>query len=442
MQQTLQNPSIECIDGKDDHLLLPFEQHQQMILGHHPSKSFVSLKGLNQDDGFIVFTFDSSGLQMDASNCSTTVKLNGYAVSKAQALTSNDIIKIGSDVWRINFSDATANATNSLFKSADKDSFTGLEDLNSLDLKVILGDVFKKKSYQDMEDQLLSGTSRNQPQITDLEISWARPWLYARFMLFSVLLGIAFYFTFTSFQNPNVLPGLIFISTFAIPLSVLLFYMEMNTPRNVSIFNIMLGLFAGGFVSIFISLVLFMKMDYLSFLGASSAGIIEEIGKLLAVIIIFSRFRSFKWIQNGLLFGATIGCGFGAFESAGYVLNYFLKYPESLSDMILLRGINAPFMHVVWTANAAAALWMVKGDKPFAMSMLLNKNFLRIFITSILLHMTWNAPFEVYPIFRLFDVKQLLLGYIGWAISFKLIQAGLKQVIEERKKVVEQLAQE
>ena len=363
MENSIQNLSIECVDGKDDHLILPFGQNQELIFGFHPSKNFISLKGLNQDDGYIVFTIDNSGLHMDASNCRAIVKLNGYVTSKAQCLTANDLIKIGSDIWRINFSDASANEKNSLFKSANKDSFTGLEDLESLDLKVILGDVFKRKSYQDMEDQLLSGTSRNQPQITDLDISWARPWLYARFMLFSVLLGIAFYFTFTSFQNPTILPGLIFISTFAIPLSVLLFYMEMNTPRNISIFNIILGLFAGGFVSIFISLVLFIKMDYLSFLGASSAGIIEEVGKLITVIIIFSRFKSFKWIQNGLLFGATIGCGFGAFESAGYVLNYFLKNPESLSDIILLRGICAPFMHVVWTANAAAALWMVKGDK-------------------------------------------------------------------------------
>ena len=64
-------------------------------------KNFISLKSLNQDDGYIVFTIDNSGLHMDASNCRAIVKLNGYVTSKAQCLTANDLIKIGSDIWRI-----------------------------------------------------------------------------------------------------------------------------------------------------------------------------------------------------------------------------------------------------------------------------------------------------------------------------------------------------
>jgi len=74
--------------------------------------------------------------------------------------------------------------------------------------------------------------------------------------------------------------------------------------------------------------------------------------------------------------------------------------------------------------------------------MLFNIKFLRILVTSMLLHMTWNAPFYVYPLPYIKDLKFLLLGFIGLSISFKLIQSGLKEIIEERMKIMEKLALE
>ena len=72
-----------------------------------------------------------------------------------------------------------------------------------------------------------------------------------------------------------------------------------------------------------------------------------------------------------LLIGAAVGAGFGALESAGYAFEAFLRPVASeggqggltkgynaLVDNIVLRGFLAPFMHVIWTANAAAALWI------------------------------------------------------------------------------------
>ena len=69
-----------------------------------------------------------------------------------------------------------------------------------------------------------------------------------------------------------------------------------------------------------------------------------------------------------MLFGAAIGAGFACFESAGYAFHYLLTAPESLfsdqrfnvpaaTEVIVVRGLLAPFGHVVWTALAAGALW-------------------------------------------------------------------------------------
>lgn len=442
MKQPVQKITLECVDGKDDRLIISFDEDSRLILGKHPEIRSHQLNNLEDHHGYIVFHYNETGVSLDASNCNITVKVNGKNVSKADNLTHIDIIRIGEDIWRLNLEEGVHNPSNPLLKTSEKDSITGLEDLNSIKEGSIFSEVFKKKSYREMEDQLLTGTSRFQPDILDIEVKWAKPWLFARFMLFSILLGMGFYFMFIKTGNTNILPGLIFISQFAIPLSVLLFFMEMNTPRNVSIFTVMIGLFAGAFLSFLVTMIINGQFNYLSVLGSSSAGITEETAKIITAILIFGRIKSFKWIHNGLLIGATVGCGFTAFESAGYVLTYYLENKNMLTEMIVMRSSHAPLTHIIWTANAAAALWWVKGDKNFNIGMLFDKRFLRIFLTSMIIHMTWNAPFFVYPIPIFSDLKCLLLGFIGISISLKLVQAGLKQIIDERKSIVAELAKE
>jgi RsiW-degrading membrane proteinase PrsW (M82 family) len=51
-----------------------------------------------------------------------------------------------------------------------------------------------------------------------------------------------------------------------------------------------------------------------------SAGIIE-IGKTAALFLVIYKYKKkYRWTLNRLLFGAAVGTGFSAFESAGYAL--------------------------------------------------------------------------------------------------------------------------
>jgi RsiW-degrading membrane proteinase PrsW (M82 family) len=99
----------------------------------------------------------------------------------------------------------------------------------------------------------------------------------------------------------------------------------------------------------------------------------------------------------------------------------------------MLRGIDAPFTHIVWTANAAAALWIVKGDRPFSWEMLKAPAFLRVFISSVLLHMLWDAPFGLLRLPLVLDLKFVILGVLGWIICLRLVQTGLKQLNDARQ---------
>jgi protease PrsW len=315
------------------------------------------------------------------------------------------------------------------------DDLIGLEPLQDFRLADVFSEVFKKHTTEEMEDQLITGTARHTPSLSSLEVGWARPWLFARMLAVSVILAFVLYEGFVMFDNINLLPGLIFVGSFAVPFSTLIFFLEMNVPRNISIFKVMQLSFVGGIVSLIVALIFFSRLDLLSsFLGASAAGIIEESAKLLIVALLMGKAAPYRWILNGLLFGAAVGCGFGAFESAGYAFRAMLGSGVDVGVAnIMLRGMLAPFMHIVWTANAAAALWRVKGNRPFAWEMLKAPAFLRVFIAVVILHMTWNAPFELLRLPVVLDLKYLILGVLGWVICFRLVQAGLKQLNKARQ---------
>ena len=65
------------------------------------------------------------------------------------------------------------------------------------------------------------------------------------------------------FENPNLLPGLIFIGSFAVPFSTLIFFLEMNAPRNISIFVITTLVAIGGIASLIVALVFFKWLSFL-----------------------------------------------------------------------------------------------------------------------------------------------------------------------------------
>jgi hypothetical protein len=44
-------------------------------------------------------------------------------------------------------------------------------------------------------------------------------------------------------------------------------------------------------------------------------------------------------------------------------------------------------MHVVWTAHAAGALWLVKGNRKFQWNMLDDMRFLKVMASSMAIHM-------------------------------------------------------
>lgn len=243
--------------------------------------------------------------------------------------------------------------------------------------------------------------------------------------------------------EPELLPGMIFAGSFAVPLSIVVLFMETNTPRNISVSQVIFTFLTGAVISFFIALILFEVYEDadLQWMRASVAGLAEEPAKVLALVVLAYN-RRYRYTLNGLLFGAAVGAGFAAFESAGYAfctgLNDMIHPPadteplkafaQAMEDNLMLRGLLAPFGHVVWTAMCGGMLWKVKGSERFRWSMLLDSRFLRVLGIAVALHMLYNSEF----IGELQLGFMIVLGLVAWLVVFAILADGLKQIEDEK----------
>ena len=162
---------------------------------------------------------------------------------------------------------------------------------------------------------------------------------------------------FSQFGNYNALPGAIVLGSFVVPIATLIMFQELNVWRNVSLLKVVKVFMIGGCASIVASLCLFLFVDIdqnLTYGGALTVGIIEELGKAVIVYFFIKNLKP-RNVLNSLLIGAGVGAGFAAFESALYfsksslIASYFTLYESLLpASMVLfarpLRLVVSPLV--------------------------------------------------------------------------------------------------
>jgi RsiW-degrading membrane proteinase PrsW (M82 family) len=352
------------------------------------------------------------------------VEVNGAPVTEA-ALYPGQQFRMGTGTWQVG--EAAPNMLGVLDSLASRiNQLASTEKLEGFSLRQMFSEVFKKRTPEEVEEYFVTGTSRTTPRIQDVQTGWPKPWFFMRVLLFVGLVYLGFALTMQEFRNEKLIPGLIMMGSLAVPLATVFLFFELNTPRNVSFHSVLMLVCSGGVVSLFVSLIGF-SISNLDWLGASQAGIVEEAGKLIAVMIMV-RQAKYKYTLNGMLFGAAVGAGFAAFESAGYAFEALLRYRslDAMTGSIQVRAFLSPFGHVAWTAITAGALWRSKGDQPLNPKTF-DARFWKAFLIPVVLHMTWNSPLPS-PMF----VKHLLLGVLGWFVVFGFVQQGLRQVRDEQ----------
>lgn len=342
------------------------------------------------------------------------------------------------------------------------DDITGLQGLGGFSLRHFFADVFRRHSREEVLEVFCCGTSSTTPPLHAVNSSWPSPWIFARLLLACLVLYFGFNWASNTFQNPNLIPGLIFVGNFAIPFCVAVLFFELNVRREVPFLELMRAMLYGGLMSLIFAL---MFMEFSPDVRPWIAGPVEEPAKLLAAILIAGSRRNGR-ILTGLLLGAGVGAGFAAFESAGYTFTELARFISSTTAAEVVSAINpmqgqaiaasastldpdavmqvraliTPFGHIVWTAITAGAYWLVLhqritegrrdiNDPRIDWSILTDIRFLRIALVPVVLHLVWNTQWLAgFGLLRF-----LALGIVAWGVALRLVQAGLHQIREEQR---------
>ena len=335
------------------------------------------------------------------------------------------------------------------------------DKLEGFSLKDLFKETFMKRDPAAVDDYLAVGSPRTTPPLEMVDTNWPKPWMFMRVLLGLLVAYAVIYALFLYTLNEKPMIAIMVLATFAVPMAVLMLIWELNTPRNVSITEVINLFVVGGGIS-----VVMTTLWYLIPIFGDMPGIVEETSKLLAVIIVTYRVRGsrFPYQLNGILFGAAVGAAFACSETLGYGLDQFapglISFVQggglatlpagaplasammpAMKDTIAelnLRGLLSPFGHIVWTAIAAGAFWRVKGDRTANLSMLLDGRFLRAFCIPVAMHTIWDAGilFPNIPVIASYGLEAVT-GLISYYVLFGMVQQGLHQVRDMQKAQLE-----
>lgn len=299
-------------------------------------------------------------------------------------------------------------------------------------LRELYSDVFRHHTQEEKDELFVCGTSKTTPKESEMIAEWPRPWLYSRIFLMFAIVFAGLYVMVMNFGNPNGVPGAMFVGALLVPLTVMVFFWEMNVPRNISILDVISVFFVGGIFSLVVTLFLFEFFPSAGagpLWGSTLVGLIEELGKVL-VVAYYVKKNNTRYKLNGLLLGSCVGAGFAVFETAGYAFQFLISTNSlaTMMEVLFRRGVLAIGCHVVWAAISGFGLIVAKGEEPLQTKHLLSAKFLKFLILVIALHAVWdwNMPFITTQMQQ--NLKCAVLILIALATVLVLLSAGLRQV--------------
>lgn len=312
------------------------------------------------------------------------------------------------------------NSGNSFIDSTTRtvNGWAGEDKTIHINLGDFFSEVFKSHSQAEAEDIFIAGTQKTTPTLEEISSDPVHPWLYSRaFMGMMVALGLLFGLMFV-FGN-NIMSLFTVLLSIAVPISLLIFFFEVNAFKNISFYLTIKICLIGGIFSLIVTMLLyvFVGSNYgFDILGSTIIGLIEETGKLLVGCYFVSRLR-LTHVFNGMLVGGAIGAGFAAIENIQYA-------NATQSDFLvpILRSIGSLGTHAIWCAITVSAVVLVNGNREFKFHNIENLSFFRFFICAVVLHALWDwdTPFTYF--------KMIILICAGWIILFVLIHTGLREV--------------
>lgn len=288
----------------------------------------------------------------------------------------------------------------------------------------IFSDVFRSHSKEERARLFLAGTPLTTPDESSMLSKWDKPYMFLRILLIGIgLLAATFLINVIFPLKAGLLFPFVYVGgAFIFPVAWMIFFWEMNIPRNISFPQVLFMFLAGGVLSLAFSGLMF------SFTGSSEnpvvaytiVGIVEETAKILAAVV-WLRKRDYKYILSGMLVGAAVGAGFSAIESAGYAI---MENNWSLYGLIA-RAILSFGGHVAWAAITGGALVWVKGIQPLSEKHFTSPIFLKAMAFSIGTHALWDIVCGYIPGILMCLLVQSPIFFA----AYYFLKKGLSQVV-------------
>ena len=294
-----------------------------------------------------------------------------------------------------------------------------LDKIENFKLSDFLGQIFKRHPWTEIEEYLIVGTTSTTPQLSTISPSWPTPWLFFRMIIITVLAVLFLYWKGDFLGWHNVFMPLLIFGVIGIPLATLIFFWELNIPKNVSMLLLIRIMLISGFLSIGITFILHSVIGLDDSWSAIWAGPIEETAKALTMLF-FLKNNRYCYKLNGLLIGAAVGTGFAFIETGGYTV----MSGDAADFTMILRALLSPFCHIPWSAIVGIALWRTMQNKTWSFENLLNRRFLSLFFCSVGMHMFWNSPLLGGEIL----LKTAIVGVLEYTIIIYLLQEGINEI--------------
>ena len=316
--------------------------------------------------------------------------------------------------------------------SENLDKITGAKSENYVTFKDLFKDSFKKHTDEELDEVFICGGKTTTPKASEIDPHNAKAWVYLKILIFFIIAYIPTRIGYIVYGNLNFLPAMIMLGAFAVPLTVLMFFFEINIFRNIPFYKVIKYFLLGGGLSLILAILFFsldFNTDITTYSGALMVGLIEEVAKAAIVAFFLFKEKRSNYILDGLLIGAAVGAGFAAFETAGYILKFGLQGGNAaMLEIIKIRGFLAPGGHVAWAAIEGAALMYVKGFEKLDKKHFNDKRFLLMCLIPIVLHGIWDMPINA-P----YAIVQITVSILAWLVIIYFINLGLKQVDDAKK---------
>ena len=294
-----------------------------------------------------------------------------------------------------------------------------LDKIENFNLSEFLGQIFKRHPWSEIEEYLIVGTPSTTPQLATISTSWPAPWLFFRMIIITVLAVLLLYWKGDFLGWHNVFMPLLIFGVIGIPMATLIFFWELNMPKNISMLLLIRIMLISGFLSIAITFISHSVIGMDDSWSAIWAGPVEETAKALTMLF-FLKNNRYCYKLNGLLIGAAVGTGFAFIETGGYTV----MSGEEADFTMILRALLSPFCHIPWSAIVGAALWRTMQNKTWNIENLSNRRFLSLFFCSVGMHMFWNSPLLGGEML----LKTAIVGVLEYTIIIYLLQEGINEI--------------